>query len=76
MQVCEAPAGNARACETMVKKAVQAASARGASSSSTIHIQILDIDADFGDSDPLTLLERFKVCCCCHPFFCCVGVTR
>jgi len=45
----------------MVKKAVQAASARGASSSSIIHIEILDIDADFGDSDPLTLLERFKV---------------
>jgi hypothetical protein len=48
----------------MVKKAVQAASARGASSSSIIHIQISDIDADFGDSDPLTLLERFKVSHC------------
>jgi hypothetical protein len=49
----------------MVKKAVQAASARGASSSSIIHIQISDIDADFGDSDPLTLLQRFKVSHCC-----------
>lgn len=46
----------------MVKKAVQAASARDDSSLSTIGIQISDIDAEFGDTDPLTLLERFKVC--------------
>lgn len=58
----EASAGNARACESMVKKAVQAASARDDSSLSTIGIQISDIDAEFGDTDPLTLLERFKVC--------------
>ncbi len=58
----EASPGNARACESMVKKAVQAASARDDSSLSTIGIQISDIDAEFGDTDPLTLLERLKVC--------------
>lgn len=46
----------------MVKKAIQAASARDASSLSTTGIEISDIDAEFGDTDPLTLLERFKVC--------------
>jgi len=45
----------------MVKKASGRQCARVASSSSIIHIEILDVDADFGDSDPLTLLERFKV---------------
>ena len=40
----EASAGNARACESMVKKAVQAASARDDSSLSTNGIQISDID--------------------------------
>ena len=58
----EASAGNARACKSMVKKSVQAASAWDDSSLSTIGIQISDIDAEFGDTDPLTLLERFKVC--------------
>lgn len=53
--------GNARACESLVKKAVQAASARGASSSATLQLQMADIDAEFGESDPLTLLKRFKV---------------
>jgi hypothetical protein len=46
----------------LVKKAVQAASARGAASTGTLHLQLADIDAEFGESDPLTLLKRFKVC--------------
>jgi hypothetical protein len=45
----------------MVKKACQAAVARNASLTSTVYIQMSDIDADFDNSDPLTLLERFKV---------------
>ncbi len=53
--------GNARSCETMVKKACQAAVARNASSSLIVYIQMSDIDADFDNSDPLTLLDRFKV---------------
>ena len=63
----------------MVKKAVQAASARDASSSSTIGIQISDIDAEFGDTDPLTLLERFKVCVSFSTFIfviVCIEMTR
>ena len=63
----------------MVKKAVQAASARDASSSSTIGIQISDIDAEFGDTDPLTLLERFKVCVsfsACIFVIVCIEMTR
>ena len=45
----------------MVKRAVQAASARGAAVGSTLYLQISDVDSEVGECDPLTLLKRFKV---------------
>jgi hypothetical protein len=53
--------GNVRACESLLKRAVEAASARGASVGSTLYLQISDIDSEVGECDPLTLLKRFKV---------------
>lgn len=53
--------GNARACESLVKKAIQAASARGGAAGKTLYLQMSDIDSELGECDPLTLLSRFMV---------------
>ena len=48
----------------MVKKAIQAASARGGATGKTLYLQMSDIDSELGECDPLTLLKRFKVSRC------------